>query len=298
VLTNVYSDGAATRTASNLTLTAATTVNCDGIPVVWQTTDVAVLKIIGSTELIPASLLTTTKTGTTTRATTLSTGNGGTSTSGATPTGTSEAPGSSLGTGAKAGIAVGTIGAVAIMLAGLFFFFLRRRRNAKSKPTLDTDDKGQGLLTSGSHSPKEPQEMFSDMKSNLNPQEMPVKEPTHELNDAASSIHPHYGAGEVYEMGPSSRRDAPEDDDIRSEFSRQSYPQPLGPPLSSPGLVVVDKKAEEKLAALKERMERIRQDKERLTQIQELTELEERTKAEIEEAQKGRDRVTQIQESP
>lgn len=121
------------RNLTNWTVPKDTSAVCDGIPVLWQNTDVQILALLG---LTPTSASLTT----------------GSQTSIATPTSTSinsstsTPSGSSLSSGAKAAIGVTIPLALIALIAGIFIFF--RRRNSRQShlhnelPTSAESDSG------------------------------------------------------------------------------------------------------------------------------------------------------------
>ncbi|KAE8446807.1 hypothetical protein EG329_011584 [Mollisiaceae sp. DMI_Dod_QoI] len=125
------------RDLTTWTVPKNTSAVCDGIPVLWQNTDIQILALLGITP-------------TSSSQTSSPTGSQSSNTSPTSTGATSEIPassGSSLSSGAKAAIGV-TIPLVFIaLIAGIFFFF-RRRRNSQQPhihhelPTSAENDSG------------------------------------------------------------------------------------------------------------------------------------------------------------
>ncbi|KAI9745241.1 MAG: hypothetical protein M1818_001519 [Claussenomyces sp. TS43310] len=113
----------ATKTLTALTLQADASAVCDGIPIMWQNTDTAILRLLGQS--IPTTV--TSGSSGSSRATSSPT------TSMPTPTPTAvlaynPAPPSGLSTGAKIGLGVALpVGVIALLLA--IFFTIRRRKH-------------------------------------------------------------------------------------------------------------------------------------------------------------------------
>jgi hypothetical protein len=296
VLTNVLSvasgasSTASTTFYSTTTLASSNAIEAQAIIVMWESSD---LSLLGST--ITGSVKTTTSSSRTQ------------SSSSSTPTGNrgGSSGSSGLSGGAKAGIAVAI---VVLFIAILLIAFLYFRRRGK---------RSQAEAQAISEKPLKPN--THELTTTANTHEMLTKHNVPEMDEQESGNIAFVPVGvdawdqRVHELDPNSRITSLDSNEIfpssqepeMSKSSTQCARKPVSRTAQTTGSLAtststvaaadaeisgleeaaVDEKEEQKLKILKDRIERIREEKERLTRIQELESLEDQTKREILESQ-------------
>ncbi len=126
------------KTITDWVVPSATTLQCDGVPVMWQSTDVQILELLGVTTAFSSGSIASSTAGTIPS----NTGSG-------LPADTAKSTG--LSTGAKAGIGIAIPVVLIAIVAGVFFWFRRRagRVREEAKYELGNTEVGGKMGTMG-----------------------------------------------------------------------------------------------------------------------------------------------------
>jgi len=273
------------------TLTALNLLYATAMVVMWELSDLAAQTQI-STSATPTGISSPT-----TQSSSASTSSLGNTTGSTSSSGTS--------TGVKAGIAVGIV-ALFILIVLIAFFYFRRRgkiinRASGEKPL--KPDTYELITTANTH----------EMSTKHNVPEMDEQN-SGKPNLAVAAIESRGQRGNLHKLDPASHitsltshEQLPSPQELENSASQSLAGQSTSAgkrvsettdPKSTASVLVVEaelaglekavnnEKEEQKLQILKDRIERIRAEKERLTRIQELEALEEETKREILDTQR------------
>lgn len=282
---------------STVASTEIVTVSCDGIPIFFDPKDKAKFgptitgstaasdtSMSGSRSTLPSASQSSIQTNDTSAS---STSIGG---SASTMSPSTSSSSGRLSTGAKAGIAVAGACFAILVLLGIFVFIRRYRKRELARKFVDNGDIGAEL--DGAVNSKEKKttgELYGD--SYVQTVELYTSEITHELPSANPEILP---SGFTSPLPPPAYHSTTPPG--ISPIPRKAAPNTHQTPVVSSN---DDKVAtftsrstdEERLRVLRERIERIRADKERLENIERLKLLEQQTEAEMLAAQNNPERI-------